>query len=112
MEREEGWGREIATMEKMRRAAQELGGTTGVERQKAQGKKTARERIDMVSSCTIISLVYVLYVGGGGGGGGEARADHRRVRQNVRERRAAAWRCGGVKRSREWGREAGRRVEG
>ena len=48
---EEGWGREIATMEKMRRAAQELGGTKGVERQKAQGKKTARERIDLVCDC-------------------------------------------------------------
>jgi biotin carboxyl carrier protein len=66
---EEGWGREIETMAKMWCAAQELGGAKGVARQRAQGKKTARERIDMVSSCTIISLVYVLYVGGGGRGG-------------------------------------------
>jgi hypothetical protein len=41
-----GWVREIETMESMRRAARQLGGAKGVERQKAQGKLTVRERIE------------------------------------------------------------------
>jgi len=93
---EGGWGPEIATMEKMRLAAQAMGGSKGVARQKAQGKKTARERIALVllffcvffwyapCLCTCVRLRPCSLERGGGGGGGGGGGEEEK--EDIRER--------------------------